>query len=513
MSLTKASFSMIDGAPLNVKDFGAVGNGAANDTAAFNAAIAAANAKGGTDRANVPGTTIFIPDGRYLITAALDPVTVSSVMFSGSGVGGAVLVLPTAANAFTFKGTPGVSTVVGGGIRNVKIEYASDPTGGSVASVDYAFGLSFSDITFERCGTFLRLGETSSRIAGGISVTNIVGSTANSGLSFFNVRYGAGLFVDNCRVFVRGVVAPVHPNSMTTVAGTIAFNCSTGFWDTLQVTNSLFERFDIGFVADAGAGIVIQNIFFDNTIFDYCRRFGFYLNASGVGAAISSIRVGPTCWYNSWEASSVYMNNSGGYLDNCHFSGVCAISGLYSIYYNITNALNNSFTDLVVNGANRLGTVASCLQFQTTSTGFTVQNVRGNNDASIGWTRPAYGIVVTADCNTYTVTNCALYGPTAGYSFAANSTGSKNRRAVNNINASYAVSASASVPATTVNYTNTSPFIEEWQFFGGTITGGYDKNGVGLPGALSYLTFRLQPGETFAVGYSVAPTAIKSVEP
>jgi len=497
----------------NVKDFGAVGDGLVDDTAAFNAAIAFANAKGGTDRANALGTTIYIPDGRYRITAALNPVTVSYVLFSGSGVGGCTLVLPTATNAFTFKGIPGGYTVVGGGIQNVKIEYASDPTGGSVAFIDYAFQLSFSNITFERCGTFLRLGETSARVAGGISVTNIAGSTANSGLPFFHVRYGAGLFVDNCRVFVRGVVAPINPNPMTTVPGTIAFNCGSGFWDTLQVTNSVFERFDVGFSIDAGAGVVVQNIFFDNTIFDYCRRFGFYLNASGVGAAISCVRVGPTCWYNSWEESSVFMNNNGGYLDNCHFSGVCAISGLYSVYYNIANALNNSFTDLIVNGANRLGTVNSCLQFQSNSTGFTVQNIKGNNDPSVGWVRPSYGIVVNADCDRYTVTNCALYGPIGGYSVATNTSGSKNRRFSNNINAGYAVTSIVAVPASTVRYTNTTPFVEEWQFFGGTITGGYDKNGIGLPGALPYVTFTLQPGETYAVGYSVAPQARKSLAP
>ena len=39
MSLTKATYSMIEGAPVNVLDYGAVGNGVANDTAAIQAAI------------------------------------------------------------------------------------------------------------------------------------------------------------------------------------------------------------------------------------------------------------------------------------------------------------------------------------------------------------------------------------------------------------------------------------------------------------------------------------------
>jgi hypothetical protein len=42
MTLTKATYSMIDGAPISTLDFGVVGNGTTDDTAAFNAARAAA---------------------------------------------------------------------------------------------------------------------------------------------------------------------------------------------------------------------------------------------------------------------------------------------------------------------------------------------------------------------------------------------------------------------------------------------------------------------------------------
>lgn len=62
MSLTKTTYAMILGAPANVKDFGAVGDGVADDTAAIQAAI---------DSAPSTGLVIWFPAGTYKTTAKL----------------------------------------------------------------------------------------------------------------------------------------------------------------------------------------------------------------------------------------------------------------------------------------------------------------------------------------------------------------------------------------------------------------------------------------------------------
>ena len=61
MSLTKVSYSMIQGASANVLDFGAVGDGITDDTAAIQAAI---------DSLSPLGGTLWIPKGAYIVSDA-----------------------------------------------------------------------------------------------------------------------------------------------------------------------------------------------------------------------------------------------------------------------------------------------------------------------------------------------------------------------------------------------------------------------------------------------------------
>ena len=66
MSLTKVSYSMINGAQTNVLDYGAVGDGVTDDTDAIFAAI---NATAGLISAGstISGGTVYFPTGQYLV--------------------------------------------------------------------------------------------------------------------------------------------------------------------------------------------------------------------------------------------------------------------------------------------------------------------------------------------------------------------------------------------------------------------------------------------------------------
>lgn len=76
MALTKVSHSMITGAVVNVLDFGAVGDGVADDTQAIQDAI---------DSLPTGGGTVFIPGGLYLIDPAVSLIVQTGDCIVGEG--------------------------------------------------------------------------------------------------------------------------------------------------------------------------------------------------------------------------------------------------------------------------------------------------------------------------------------------------------------------------------------------------------------------------------------------
>ena len=120
MALTKVSYSMITGAPANVKDFGAVGDGVTNDQAAFAAAIAAVAST---------GQAIYVPAGTYIIGSALTSTghlnmfgdgDKSVIDFSGATIAGSCI---TVSGALTQ-----IQNISSASIYGLTVTFASAPS-------------------------------------------------------------------------------------------------------------------------------------------------------------------------------------------------------------------------------------------------------------------------------------------------------------------------------------------------------------------------------------------------
>jgi len=471
---------------VSVKDFGAVGDGVTDDTAAFNLAIAYANAKGGTDRTNVVGTTIFIPQGRYPI-GQLDAIAVSDVQFSGLGqLGGTVLLHSYNGATFRWLGPVG-DTIVGGGLTNVRHEYLGTPGASAcIVEVARANALDFSNWHVFNIACALRLGTASNATAAGIIANNWSGGVRNMDAPVIDLQYGAGFEAVGHYLFVSGVGNPPFSNgtftsgsavvtglgsttgffagqgitstsgrvpalttvlsvdsatqitmsanalssgsamlsgAMTTVAGRAYIRGTAGFWDTCQLSNALLERFDQGISLVADVtGKVYQHFCLSNVTMDYIRRHCIYAETNASGV-ITSISSDNICWFMNWENAAIQLVQVAGTMDDFSIQGKVPITGGEAVSYNVPSAKRNTFT-VYAGAVNRANIASAALNFVAGSKGFSVIGCMGNDDLT-GLGLPFFadwGVQIGADCDEYVVTGNRMNGNSGGSFFNTNIT-------------------------------------------------------------------------------------------
>jgi hypothetical protein len=254
MSLTKVSYSMINGAPVNVLDYGAKGDGTTDDTAAFTAALAT-------------GKSVYVPQGTYKVAPVSTPVggiepnrTSAWILTSGQTIYGdgvtSVLLWGSATVQCFFKATTATNIA----LRNLKFVggYSSiivfPDTDGSVD------GVTVSDCYFN-----------------GLLIDVIGGNQfpINS-----NSKYSKNVLVQGC--ISNNVV--VHAILFT--------NCYNA-----QAIGNRFNNVTGGYCIDASQGS--RNIVIANNVAQTCQYF-CKIESSDPGA------VNPT----QWESHEVIIANN-----------------------------------------------------------------------------------------------------------------------------------------------------------------------------------------------------------
>jgi hypothetical protein len=326
MSLTKVTYSMIANGYINVKDYGAVGDGATDDTAAIKAAVAAGlasqqNAAGFGDN---NGTTVFFPIGKYRISDAIRIYFGLNLLGEQSG-------LTQAGNAFSTgtvlllsntkpDGSPWTSTtVVGGNVINKRVMFSMDDGGPIIMRNFGAICENNNDID----SVFLLSGN------GFPAPYNTVGVTQAlfSGLRIFtfeSVFLGtrfADVTIENCGFeYNRFVFRPVSSGFI-------------GYGGINSVTTQYFANFGVVTV-DAGASV--NDVNFSSCIF-YLPPSSNLSMFAGTGGDISNLRFASCDFSPDAGSTGSYFNNLGTDLliqgcsfASCRFKGRPAVSFAYS---------------------------------------------------------------------------------------------------------------------------------------------------------------------------------------
>lgn len=251
MALTKATFSMIEGAPINVLDFGAVGDGVTDDTAAIQAAVNSIVSQG----------CLYFPAGKYKITSAITSTNIT-IAYTGDG--------------------PYVSEILCAGL-NAGIVFNGNASFTEVGTQRFiANGLSLAKTyqpgVGESGGTGILLDWAWTGIIAHIDhafIENVVvyGTSFNA---YWNVgleiRDGGATYLTNVKLSNEGARGDTGSNTTAALAISRyqASNCNRFF-----ITNCYFHRFERGILlsqSSASAGGSIEGIYITNAEIVGCYR-------------------------------------------------------------------------------------------------------------------------------------------------------------------------------------------------------------------------------------------------
>ena len=341
---------------VSVKDFGAVGDGVADDTAAIQAAINAAN-------------SVYVPFGDYLVTAQID---LKSDLTLYADVG-AKLVLDTGITPYVLRG----NTVSNIRITNLEIE------GNGIAGFSTVYLSNVSEVLLDNCKVTK---------SGAIGVFVSTGSNVTVQNSTLSNNYSYGLEYrdcDNCKAIANlcaengdtGVATSTGGRGIMLwrsrgcyIAGNrFVLNTEYGFRIYSEAADTTTSNYNV-----VTGNVLLDNVRADLVLYDE-------------GAAFSFVA------HNTISDNIIYRST-----DTTDLDTVCLLHGDFNTYINNHVIKTGAFgTDCGFNFFNaNYCTISNCsvynmdVAFSTSSsTNITIDNCFGNVVAK-GLTIPTEGIIV-----------------------------------------------------------------------------------------------------------------------
>jgi hypothetical protein len=329
MSLTKASFSMITGAYVNVMDFGAKGTALVDDTAAIQAAINYAQTFS-TASPNT-GAVVFFPAGDYLVTSTLT-VSKSNITLQGCGLGRTLIVRNSAyGDTIRIDNTAIIENITVDGFS-----FYHDVGPGNAMSGAHINAIGLIHLKITNCN--IANGKYGIILAGGVYV-----------------------YIDNCHLqgfYVSGNAAKNSTVGLyliaTTNTGAVPLPTIVNVTNSQinATTNAVNSAYQYGCVINAA-----EEVHFTNCTFNTGPLSNVYIQQLANNNAILEVTF-TTCFFDQCQAYNVWVDGSLGngssVISRLRFIG-CGFNG------ELITPLIGPGVGLFVDPTNRGGTWPQCL--------------------------------------------------------------------------------------------------------------------------------------------------------
>lgn len=397
---------------VSVKDFGAVGDGLTDDTAALQAAIDAASGIG--------GAVVSFPVGVFLVTSVINAA--SNVQFVGSGIGATIIKMSAASSAS--------DVIFGTGLSNVRISGLSVDVNGTARAANPS---SMSGI---------RITVSTNVVLDSVEVFGALGSVSSSAIGAALAQVTRGLIINSvvrdCGSLSRGSDGfYCGPNTQSLIHGCVALNCT----DSAFVLESCNQSGIVGCTARGcrvGGAISVAfngdcygNYIDGLTIYDWSSAVsgGLYFRTTGTGSLfdtkVSNVIMRRVA--GSGPAVQVYnLSPSSAVIENITFSNV-TVNGAGTQAFLISGASGRVTRYVTLNGCQVLGALGSNgLQVEAHCADVQISNCFLSYATS---PTPGVAILVT-DGVRVTVQNCKILGDGSTITYGAFFAGTNSNCAV-----------------------------------------------------------------------------------
>jgi hypothetical protein len=287
---------------VSVKDFGAVGDGVADDTAAIQAAINYAQTK--VISAFRSGATVFFPAGTYKVTASLI-VSSSNVGLCGESPSSAVIEAQSPNyDVIKFEASGGSSAIYRASVQNLRILASGNATAGTLLLFNRALHSfihsvsldgGWNCLTLDGCGkvyvTNLDTHQTSRTVGTAASHQLVFKSTANN---------NSDIHITNFQLFTQD--PSTHPSQRPDYA--VSIEGSDGIY--------FVNGHQHGGVDIAPNGVAHRDtcatIFWTSVYFDTCNSSANNIRFSGTASRYRNFRFS-NCYFRS-AARAIYVDTA-----------------------------------------------------------------------------------------------------------------------------------------------------------------------------------------------------------